>query len=63
MIVKPTNALTSAHAWAAVRAPMADFAPMRFPMRLEATTPGFRLFSSIRPDSLSAKTYQSQMVS
>lgn len=40
MIVKPTNTLMSAHAWAAARAPRAVFAPMRFPMRLEATTPG-----------------------
>lgn len=39
MIVKPTSTLTSAQAWAAVRAPIAVFAPMRFPMWLEATTP------------------------
>ena len=42
MMVKPTKTLTSAHAWAAVRAPIAVLAPMRFPMRLEATTPGSR---------------------
>lgn len=39
-MVKPTNTLISAHAWAAARAPVADFSPMRFPTRLEATTPG-----------------------
>ena len=39
MIVKPTNTLISALACAAARAPTADLAPMRFPMRLEATTP------------------------
>lgn len=60
MIVKPTNTLMNALAWAAARAPTAVLAPMRFPMRFDATTPWFGLFSAARP--VDTKTYQSRTV-